>query len=80
MKLLSIIISFLLTEAEERVLIVVGISDWHVSEASGKTLQNLLLFLFNQKQLHVATNSIVGTLVDTNQIAPFSCTINKLMK
>jgi hypothetical protein len=78
MKFLSVFISFLLTEAEQRVLIIIGIRDWHVSESCGETLKNLLLFLFNQEQLHVAANGIVSTLIDTNQVACSSFEVLKV--
>jgi hypothetical protein len=38
-----------------------------------------LLFLYNQEQLHVAANGIVGTLIDTNQVAPFSSGVNSVI-
>lgn len=79
MKFLSVLVGLLLAEAEEGVLVIVSISDWHVGESSGKTFKNLLLFLFNQEQLHVAANGIGSTLIDTNQIAPFSSTIDSVI-
>ena len=79
MKFLSVFIGFLLTEAEQRILVIIGVRDWHVSESCGETLKNLLLFLFNQEQLHVAANGIVSTLIDTNQVAPFSSGVNSVI-
>ena len=79
MKFLSVFVGFLFTEAEQGVLVIIGVSHWHVSESGGKTLKNLLLFLFNQEQLHVATDSIVGSLIDTNQVAPLSSGINSVI-
>jgi hypothetical protein len=38
-----------------------------------------LLFLFNQEQLHVTANGIICSLIDTNQIAPFSSTIDSII-
>lgn len=79
MELLGILVGLLLAEAEQGVLVVASISDWHVSESGSETFKNLLLFLFNQKQLHVAANSICSSLIDTNQIAPFSSCINSVI-
>lgn len=79
MKFLSVFVGFLLTEAEQRVLVIIGVRDWHVGESSGETLKDLLLFLFNQEQLHVAANGIVSTLIDTNQVAPFSSGVNSVI-
>lgn len=72
MELLSTFSSLLLTEAENVVFIVSSISDWHVGEAGSETLENLLLSLLGEEKLHVTADALIGTLVDTNQIAPFS--------
>lgn len=79
MKLLSIFSSLLLTETEEGVLVVCLISDWHVSESGCKSLQNLLLSLFCEEKLHVAADGIVGSLIDTNKIAPFGGAVNTIV-
>jgi len=79
MKFLSVFVGFLLTETEQRVLVIIGVRDWHVCESSGETFKDLLLFLFNQEQLHVAANGIVSTLIDTNQVAPFSSGVNSVI-
>jgi hypothetical protein len=79
MKFLSVLIGFLLAETEQRILVIISVSDWHVSESGSETTKNLLLFLLNQKQLHVTANCIVGTLIDTNQITPFSSRINSVI-
>jgi hypothetical protein len=71
-KLLGVLIGLFLTEAEQGVLVVIGVSDWHISEGSCKPFKYLLLSLLDQEQLHMAADSMVRSLVDTNQIAPFS--------
>jgi hypothetical protein len=71
MKFLSILTSFLLAEAEERVFVIVGVSDWHISETSSETFKHLLLLFLSEEKLHVAANGVVGSLVNTNEIAPF---------
>jgi len=70
---------FLLTEAENIVLVVSSISDWHVSKASCETLKNLLLSFLSEEKLHVAADALIGTLIDTNQIAPFCGRINSVI-
>ena len=71
MELLSTFSSLLLTEAENVVFVVSSISDWHVGEAGSETLEDLLLSLLGEEELHVTADALIGTLVDTNQIAPF---------
>jgi hypothetical protein len=70
---------FLLAEAEEGVLVLGGICDWHISESGSETLENLLLSLFDEEKLHVAANGLIGSLVDTNQVAPFSGCIDTVV-
>lgn len=71
MELLSTFSSLLLTEAENVVFVVSSVGDWHVGEAGSETLEDLLLSLLGEEKLHVTADALVGTLVDTNQIAPF---------
>jgi hypothetical protein len=71
MELLSVLSSLFLAEAEERILVISRISHRHVSESGCKTLQDLLLSLFGKEKLHMTADGVVGTLVDTNQVAPF---------
>lgn len=70
MKLLGVLAVFFLAEAEEGVLIASVVADGHVSEGGGKTLEDLLLSLLHEEELHVAADLIVGSLVDSNQEAP----------
>lgn len=79
MEFLGVFSSFLLTETEERVLMLGSISDWHVSETSGITLKDLLLSFFNEEKLHVSTDSLIGSLINTNEVAPFSGTVNSVV-
>lgn len=65
-KLLSIVASLLLAEAENVVLVVSSVGHWHVGEASSETLKDLLLSLLDEEQLHVAANCLICSLVDTN--------------
>jgi hypothetical protein len=70
-ELLSCLTSLLFTEAEDVVLVVGGVGHWHVGEASGETLEDLLLSFLGQEKLHVAADGLIGSLVDTNEVAPF---------
>jgi len=78
-ELLGILVGLLLAEAEQGVLVVASISDWHVSESGSKTFEDLLLSLLNQKELHVAADGIACSLIDTNQVAPFSCGVDTVI-
>jgi hypothetical protein len=71
MELLYRLTSLLLTETEQRVLIAVSIRDWHVCECGSETLQDLLLSLLGEEKLHVATDLVVSSLIDSNEVAPF---------
>ena len=68
---LGVFTSFLLAEAEQGVLVLSGIGDWHVGESGCETLKDLLLSLFDEEKLHVAANGLIGSLIDTDQVAPF---------
>lgn len=70
MKLLYRFTGLLLTEAEQAVLITIRIGHWHICESGCKAFQNLLLPFFCEEKLHVAANLVVGSLVDTNEVAP----------
>jgi hypothetical protein len=70
MKFLSVFSSFFFTEAIEGIFVCSLIRDWHVGEAGCKTLKDLLLSLFNKEKLHVTTNSIVCSLINSYKIAP----------
>jgi len=63
---LRVFTSFLLAEAEQGVLVLRRICDWHICESGCETLEDLLLSLFDEEKLHVAANGLVGSLVDTN--------------
>jgi len=76
---LGVFASFLLAEAEERVLVLGCICDWHISESGCETLKDLLLSLFDEEKLHVAANGLSGSLVDTNQVAPFPGCIDSVV-
>lgn len=73
------LIGLLLAEAEQGVLVVAGISDWHVGEGSCKPFEDLLLSLLDQKQLHVAANGIASTLIYADQVAPFACGVDAII-
>jgi len=75
-QLLGILVGLLLAEAEQGVLVVADIGDWHVSESGCKPFKDLLLSLLNQKQLHVAADGIACSLIDSDQVAPFSCGVD----
>jgi len=47
------------------------VRDWHVGETGRETLQNLLLSLIDEEELHVAADCIGGSLVYSDKIAPF---------
>jgi len=76
---LGVFTSLLLAEAEQGVLVLGCICDWHISESGGETLKNLLLSLFDEEKLHVAANGLISSLVDTNQVAPFPGCINSVV-
>lgn len=70
-ELLGAFSSFLLTEAEHIVLVISGICHRHVGEARSKTFEDLLLSLLCEEKLHVTANFLVGSLINTNEVAPF---------
>lgn len=70
-KLLGLLSLFTLTETEEGILEGGVVSHWHVSESGGKTLEDLLLSLLSEKELHVTADLVVWPLEDTNEVAPF---------
>jgi hypothetical protein len=76
---LGALVGLLLTEAEQGVLVVAGISDWHVGEGGCKPFKDLLLSLLDQKQLHVAADGICSTLIYADQVAPFSCGVDAVI-
>jgi hypothetical protein len=65
-ELLCIFTSFLLTEAEDVVLVISSVSHWHISETGGETFKDLLLSFLCEEKLHVAANLLISALVDTN--------------
>ena len=65
--------SFLFTKAEDTVLVGrVGIGKWEICEASGITLNRLVLLLLNVVELHPCVDSLLVIRVKTNQVAPFA--------
>jgi len=48
-ELLSVLVRLLLAEAEQGVLVVASVSDWHISEGGCKAFEDLLLSLLNQE-------------------------------
>lgn len=73
------LIGLLLAEAEQGVLVVAGVSDWHVGEGGCKPFKDLLLSLLDQKQLHVAADGIASTLIYADQVAPFACGVDAVI-
>jgi hypothetical protein len=71
--------SFLLTKAENVVLVIGCVGHWHISETGGKTFKDLLLSFLSEEKLHVAANGLVSSLVDTNEVAPFGRGINSVI-
>jgi hypothetical protein len=69
-KLLSAFSILLLAEAEEGVPVACDIADRHICESSSETLENLLLSLLDEEELHVAANLVVSSRVDANKVAP----------
>lgn len=76
---LGVFSRFLLAEAEQGVLVLGGISHWHVSECGGKTLQDLLLPLLDEEKLHMGADLLVLTLIDSNKIAPFASAVDAVV-
>ena len=71
MELLRVLASLLLTEAEEGVLVVRGVGHRHIGEGSREALEDLLLALLGEEELHVTADGLVGALVDADEVAPF---------
>ena len=76
---LGVLASFLLAEAEQGVLVLGGVRDWHIGESGRETLEDLLLSLLDEEELHVAANGLIGSLVDTNQVAPFLGSVDSVV-
>lgn len=73
------LIGLLLAEAEQGILVVAGIGDWHVGEGGCKPFKDLLLSLLDQKQLHMAADGIASTLIYADQVAPFACGVDAVI-
>ena len=79
MKFLDRFTGFLFTETEQTVFVTCIITYRYVGESGGKTLQNLLLSFLGEKKLHVATNLVIRSLINANQVTPFVRRVNTIV-
>jgi len=78
MQLLGLLSSLLLTEAKQGILVARRVRDRHVGESGCKTFKDLLLPFLSEEKLHVATDLVVSSLIDSNEVAPFFGGVNSI--
>lgn len=71
---------FLLTEAEQRILVGSHICHWHIGESCGiTTIKDLLLSFLNEEELHVSADLLVLPGVDSDEVAPGLCCVDTII-
>jgi hypothetical protein len=67
----------LLAEAENTVLVAgVGVRQWHLSEASGKAFNRLVLLALNVVELEPGIDVLLVVRIKSNEVAPLALSVH----